>query len=903
MKSPAGKGLKGMLLLLTAGVCVPAPAQETPRPTPAPVVRPRTAPDGNNALIAAIRDNDPVRLAAVLERGGNVNATDANLSTPLMQAAAAAGPEVVRLLVEKGAEVRARDKTGFTPLIIAAYSGKPEVVRYLLERGADPNDADNDRRTALMGAAYSGREDVALRLLESGAEINATDKDGFTPLMVASGTRNAALVRLLLDRGANINAPTRSGFTPLMQAAGAGQPAVVAVLLERGAEVNARSQKRATALLVAAYAGNAEIARLLLERGATVEVADSVGHTPLIGAAYSGNVAIARSLLDRGASIKSKTTAGLDALMQAAYSGRRDVAALLLARGAAVDSRTVRGLTPLMQAVGAGNATTARLLLDYGADVNAEDSSRQTPAVWARKRGHEEMLPLLRQAGAVIDGKTASAPVPVPSTTAPFCQKQLALSPPSVIPEIHGPHVLGMSPGRPFVYRIPATGKGKLLFSATGLPAGVLLDKTTGILRGKIAAPGRYPTVLKAGKDGKPFALTLICAKGKIGQTPPLGWSAWNLFGDTVDFEKVREQADWLIRSGLAAHGFNYILLDDAWQGRRDLRTGELTANQRMRSIKALADYLHARGLRLGIYSSPNEETGGGYTGSQGREEQDARTFAAWGVDYLKYDWTDNKQGRLNVDRETVIAAFARMRTALDKTDRDIFYAITPYGFGGVQPWGDPPVSANSWWTSLQVVESWDAMSRNGFRLGVGFGQPAGPGHWNDPGWLLVGKIGSASINPHFTALTADEQKTQISLWTVVAAPLILSCDLRQLDPNRFFPITTALLTNDEVLAVHQDALGKPGERIGTQGRAEIWARSLADGTIAIGLFNRGDSEQKVTVDFESLKEWDGGERTGPQPVRDLWLRQDKGTATDSFSASVPAHGVVLIRLGKPTTP
>jgi alpha-galactosidase len=589
--------------------------------------------------------------------------------------------------------------------------------------------------------------------------------------------------------------------------------------------------------------------------------------------------------------------------MQAAYSGRLEVAQLLLERGATVDSRTVRGLTPLMQAVGSGNKGVARLLLQHGADVNAVDSSAQTPAIWAKKRGHEELLPFLKQTGARIDGVIGDPVTMSITTDAPVNRWRMALPAPPNAPQIHGPRRIGASPRRPFLYRIPAEGKAPLRFSATGLPPGTTLDKATGIITGSISAPGTYKTSLTvtnaAGTATR--AVTVVCGEKQIGLTPPLGWSAWNLFGDSVDAEKVRQQADWLVKSGLAAHGYSYILLDDSWQGRRDSKTGEMTANQRLGSIKALADYVHARGLKLGLYSSPNKETSGGYTGSEGHEAQDAKTFAAWGIDYLKYDWTDNTRGKFAVPAETVRDAFAKMRVALDGTDRDIFFALTPYGFGGVQPWGEAPVSANSWWINSQVIESWDNVSRNLANLVNGFAQPVKPGHWNDPGWLLVGKVGSATLNPHFTKLTVSEQQTQLTAWSLAAAPLILSCDLTQLDPNRLYPVTTALLVNDDVLEVNQDSLGQPAKRITVSGQTEVWARPLDDGTVAVGLFNKGDSDREVTVNFNDLPVPLSGNRLqGSQSVRDLWLRKNLGAASGVYKATVPRHGVTFIKIGAP---
>jgi alpha-galactosidase len=851
----------------------------------APRQAPTTGSTATDALIAAIQANDVARVTASLAKGVNVNATDANGSTPLMQASAAAGTEIVSLLVEKGADIRAVDRDGFSPLLIAAYAGRRDTVSLLLERGASANSADNKGHTALMGAAYSGKSDVVRLLLDKGADVHAKDNENFTPLMVAAGSGNAESVRLLLDAGAEIDAPTKTGFTPLMQAAGTRRTATVSLLLDKGANVNAAAARGATALLVAAYAGSVDVVRLLLDRGADVSAADVVGHTPLIGAAYAGNTEALQLLLARGAKLEEKTKTGFTALMQAAYSGRFAAAKLLLDRGADLSVTTNQGITPLMQAAGTGNAEVLLLLLDYGADVKAADLKGQTAAAWAAKRDHKETLPLLNRASA----PSATTTTPASAHLAAY----LAPPPSDTRPVIRGTQIVGASPGRPFLFRVPATGKGPLAFSAASLPPGITLDARTGILSGAAAKAGTYRVALAVkGPAGRATrGLTIVCGSGVLARTPPMGWSAWNLYGENVTGEKVRLQADWLVRSGLAAHGYQYVLLDDTWQGRRDTKTGDIDSNRRMGDLTALADYLHAKGLKFGIYSSPNEETCAGYAGSLGHEEQDARAYARWGADYLKYDWCDASRGRRDLSEDELKAAFAKMRAALDKTGRDFVYTINPYGLTAAWQWAKE-VGANTYWTSAQVLETWDRIMRNGFDMSYK-GEESGQGSWADPGWLMLGKVGSATINPHFVRLTPDEQKAHFSLWCLVAAPLILSCDLTQLDPNAFFPITTAILTNDEVIAIDQDPLGKPARPLEGVG-GDAWSRPLADGTIAVGLFNRRPDPRRMTVPWSAL------DRTGSQPVRDLWLRKDLGEKSESFTATVPSHGVVLVKIGRP---
>ncbi len=908
MRSPAGNRviqLAGMVLLFL-------PLGGGGQPPRSPQTPPAVAkPDKNTvALIEAIEANDVAKVKAAIATGANVNVRDASLSTPLMQACAAAGSEVVTALLAAGAEIGATDKDGFTPLIVTSYAGKVPIARLLLEKGAKVNEPDTKGRTPLMGAAYSGQEGIVTLLLEKGADVQAKDAEDFTALMVAAGAANTANVRLLLEKGAVVDAPTKTGFTPLMQACGAKfdtpfrakeQTAIVNLLLEHRADVNAIAQKGSTPLMVAAYAGNTDAVGILLNKGAAVELVDSVGHTALIGAAYSGSVESVKMLLDRGSRLETKTRTGFTALMQAAYSGRLPAARLLLARGADVFATTGQGITPLMQAAGTGNDAMLRLLLEYGSDIGATDVKGQNAAYWAIKRGHAELLPLLVRAGVDVTGlkevpaditRQAAKVTPVP-VSARLREQIGSLPVQSPIPVLYGPTVVGVSSGRPLLHRIGASGAGKLAFKAAPLPPGLTLDAATGILSGKIAVPGKYPISLTVtGPAGKATGkLTVICAKDGIARTPPMGWSAWNLYGETVTGDAVRRQAEWLIKTGLAAHGYTYVLLDDTWQGRRDTVTGELTSNRRLGDIASLAAYLHARGLKFGLYSSPNEETCAGFSGSMDHEEQDARTFAKWGADYLKYDWCDAKSRRGTTTSVMLKEAFGKMKAALDRTDRDIFFAINPYGYAVASQWGQE-VGANSWWTVSQLNETWESVSRSGFDVAFK-DSDAGPGHWNDLGWLYIGKVGSATINPHFTKLTADEQKAQFSLWCLQAAPLILSCDLTNLNPNTFYPVTSAILTNDEVIAIDQDALGKPATPVdGTNN--EIWSRPLADGTVAVGCFNRRGVARTMTVRLEAL------ELTGAQPVRDLWQRKNLGAKSGEWSVTVPAHGVSLFKVGKP---
>ena len=454
-------------------------------------------------------------------------------------------------------------------------------------------------------------------------------------------------------------------------------------------------------------------------------------------------------------------------------------------------------------------------------------------------------------------------------------------------PAIHGPRIVGATPGRPFLFLIPATGEGPLSFSAKNLPVGLSLDPQTGIISGSLERGGR--TVVELMVQGRRGVakrkLVIVGGWHKLALIPPMGWNSWNCWAGAVDDAKVRAAADSMVESGLAAHGYQYINIDDTWESGRE-PSGRILTNKKFPDMKALADYVHARGLKLGIYSSPGPTTCAGFEGSYGREQQDADSYAEWGIDYLKYDWCSYG----SIGNDDILAELQKpyrvMRYALDRCSRDIVYSLCQYGMGDVWEWG-AEVGGNLWRTTGDINDSWSSMS------GIGFSQDghekfAGPGHWNDPDMLVVGKVGWGSVHP--TRLKPNEQITHITLWCLLSSPLLTGCDLAQLDQ-----FTIDLLTNDEVLDVNQDPLGRPAGRRAKVDTAEVWARPLWDGTLAVGLFNRGTERAPVTAQWSDFK------LTGRQPVRDLWQRKDLGEFEGSFTASVPAHGAMLVKIGEPS--
>jgi len=452
---------------------------------------------------------------------------------------------------------------------------------------------------------------------------------------------------------------------------------------------------------------------------------------------------------------------------------------------------------------------------------------------------------------------------------------------------IRGPRITGATPGRPFLFLIPATGQGPFTFSAKNLPAGLVLDQKTGIISGSLKSAGTTAVELtvRNSQGSSTRELTIVGGENKLALTPPMGWNSWNVWARAVDAAKVRAAADAMVKSGLAAHGYQYINIDDTWEAQRD-SSGEILTNEKFGDMKALSDYVHSKGLKLGIYSSPGAKTCAGFEGSYQHEEQDAKTYAKWGIDYLKYDWCSYGQLARNPSLPDRKKPYAVMQAALAKTDRDIVYSLCQYGDGNVWEWG-AEVGGNLWRTTGDITDTWGSLSGIGFNQN-GHEKHAGPGHWNDPDMLVVGRVGWGP-NIHPSRLTQNEQIAHITLWCLQSSPLLIGCDMSEMDK-----FTIDVLGNDEVIEVDQDPLGKTAGRRSLDGRLEVWARPLWDGTMAVGLFNRGSEAAKVTAKWSDLG------LKGSQPVRDLWQQKNLGSFTDSFSTMVPQHGAVLMKIGRP---
>lgn len=368
-----------------------------------------------------------------------------------------------------------------------------------------------------------------------------------------------------------------------------------------------------------------------------------------------------------------------------------------------------------------------------------------------------------------------------------------------------------------------------------------------------------------------------------VAPLPPMGWNSWNYFATKVSAKDIRDTADLLVSTGMRDAGYVYVNIDDTWEGQRDAQ-GRIQANAKFPDMKALAAYVHERGLKLGIYSSPGPKTCAGYEGSYGHEDQDAQTYAEWGIDYLKYDRCSFKTVMQNEapndpakQNAMMREAYMKMHLALARTGRPIVYSLCQYGLDDVWQWG-PSVGASLWRTTGDINATYDRMLLIGLTQ-AGLAKFAGAGHWNDPDMLEVGN----------GKLTHDENVTHMTLWAMLAAPLLAGNDLTKMSPD-----VSAILTNREVIAIDQDTLGMQGDRVLAEGPIEVWARPLRNGGKALAIFNTGEgasSLKGISLPLSKL-----GFAHGAQ-ARDVWQGKELGTIHDDMALTIPRHGAVLLVL------
>ncbi len=497
-------------------------------------------------------------------------------------------------------------------------------------------------------------------------------------------------------------------------------------------------------------------------------------------------------------------------------------------------------------------------------------------------------------------------PEPVPNS-----DEKIILTPaPAETPRINSPAIFGATPGNPFLYTIVAGGQKPIIFSANRLPDGLTLDSLTGIISGLVTKKGTYPVLLQARNEkGKASKLLTIKIGNNIGLTPPMGWNGWNSWAREIDREKVIASAHAMVNMGLKDHGWTYINIDDAWQGPRAGKYHAIQPNEKFPDFPGMIAEIHSLGLKAGLYSTPwitsyagypggssNSENGAfpdsvrdnkrayRYVGQYTFEENDARQMAEWGIDYLKYDW------RLEVP------SAERMAAALKNSGRDIFYSLSnSASFAHAEDWSR---IANAWRTGPDIRDSWHSLHFSAFTIDP-WAPFAGPGHWNDPDMLIIGNV-STGMELHPTRLTPNEQYSHVSLFSLLAAPLLIGCPIEQLDD-----FTLNLLTNDEVIEINQDPLGRPGSMVVEKDGVQIRVKQLHDGSCAVGLFHVGDygktpqsyfrwGDEKPTSFTFHLKH---AGLTGKWKLRDVWRQKDLGVFENTFSAEIPHHGVILLRL------
>ncbi len=497
-----------------------------------------------------------------------------------------------------------------------------------------------------------------------------------------------------------------------------------------------------------------------------------------------------------------------------------------------------------------------------------------------------------------------------------YAQDQILTPPPVPEPRIHGAKVIGARVGAPFLFRVAATGEKPLQYDADGLPEGLQINQSNGVITGNVKSPGDYPVKLMVeNRRGQTKRALDIVIGETICLTPPMGWNSWYCLSESVNQTDICATADAFIKTGLAEHGWTYVNIDDCWQGARAGKFNALQGNERFPDMQRMCDYVHSLGLKIGIYSTPwlgsyagfpggscsnadgdylaealppeqrpqPAQLFGRYPGSINKGlnhvgpfwfcDADAKQWGKWGFDYVKYDWHPND-----------LPTTRRLAADLRQAGRDIVLSLS--NDANFDDANDLSRLANLWRTTGDIHESWESINR------IGFSQNkwhvfSRPGHWNDPDMLQVGMIGtpnSPNHAAHRTSLTPDEQYAQVTLWCLLSAPLLLSCDLSQMDPFTF-----NLLANDEVIEVDQDPKGIPARRL--PGDDEIWVKAMQDGTLVVGLFNRGEVDKCVSLNWPALY------LSETCIVRDLWRQKDLGRFQNKFTSMVRSHGVTLIRM------
>jgi alpha-galactosidase len=497
--------------------------------------------------------------------------------------------------------------------------------------------------------------------------------------------------------------------------------------------------------------------------------------------------------------------------------------------------------------------------------------------------------------------------------TFPNNSERYILTPkPMVRPRINTAKVFGATPGNPFLFTIAATGKRPIQFSADNLPNGLVLDSKTGRITGSIEQRGTFISTLKAKNEfGEASKEVKIVIGENIALTPPIGWNGWNSWAFDIDREKVIASAEAMVDKGLRDHGWSYVNIDDTWQGVRGGKLNALQPNEKFPDFKEMVDYIHSLGLKAGIYSTPYISSYAAYVGGSSDypnggethdsikinkqpfmhigkyrfENNDTLQMAEWGFDYLKYDW------RIDVN------STERMSDALKKSGRDIVFSISNSApFKNIEDWVR---LSNLWRTGPDIRDSWNCLYLKAFETEK-WAPYAGPGHWNDTDMMILGNVSMGPTKIHPSRLTPDEQYTHVSIFSLLASPLLIGCPIEQLDD-----FTLGLLTNDEVIEVNQDPLGKAARLELDEDGIQTYLKPMEDGSYAVGLFyidnfgktpesyfqSGNETSKQYSLDFEKIG------LKGKWNLRDLWRQKDLGEFSETFNTEIPYHGVVLFRM------
>ena len=478
---------------------------------------------------------------------------------------------------------------------------------------------------------------------------------------------------------------------------------------------------------------------------------------------------------------------------------------------------------------------------------------------------------------------------------------------PKLSSKINGPLVYGCRPGNPFLYRIPCQGIRPIKFSIKGIPNGLSLDVSSGILSGTAPEKGEYDLLIQAvNAKGKDKRHLKIISGDQLALTPPMGWNSWYVHFNRVKDSDMRSAADAMISSGMADVGYQYVNIDDCWMNAtathkymtdesrvgplRDAQ-GNIQPNVHFPDMKSLTDYIHEKGLKTGLYTSPGPNTCCGLTGSWQHEQQDAVQFARWGFDFLKYDWCSyTRIAGKEPSLEEMQKPYLLMGEALRSQPRDIVFNLCQYGMGKVWEWG-PKVGGHCWRTAGDLGFELDRFFAVALK-NAEYGEWSKPGSWNDPDYLQIGWIGAQKGTTFTIAepchLSFNEQYSYMSLWCMMASPLFFSGDMTKLDE-----FTLNVLCNPEIIDVDQDPLGKCAQVIRKNATSFIMIKPLVDGTLALALFNQGSEPITVTADWSDIKV------AGKQRIRDLWRQKDMGIYEEQFSTLIPSHGVVMLKISK----